>query len=206
MKTLTLKDIPDSAQYSDALVSLGSGLWARINVERDDDMQAPWIEHDGHGIVSDSKRHAFGMGSKPPKKAGERVLAWQDGYFRTYDIAATMKKAKAEGWGLGKEETAALAAKLGRAPTAGEILAASVEYDFEFCRGWVTDEWQWIGVTVTLEDKDGNALGKDALWGTESCGDHWQDEAASMVNNLAESHAKELAERAHWEARDTITA
>ena len=62
-----------------------------VMAERDDAMGEPWVEHDGHGIVS-------GWTSRD-KRAGERVLSQYRGSFRYYDVAATMRKARAEGWG-----------------------------------------------------------------------------------------------------------
>lgn len=111
-----------------------------FDCERDDCMSAPWKEHDGHGIVSDWTTR--------DKLPGERVLASDRNSKRFYDIAATTKIAKRDGWGLGDDAKAAIAAKLGRAPTRKEIIAAAVEHDFGYLRAWCNDEWQFVVLCV----------------------------------------------------------
>lgn len=137
----------------------------------DSGMGCPWEEHDGHGEVSAQKRHAFGMGTKPPKAPGELILVWQDGYYRTYNFAGAMVQAKRDGWGLGPEALAKLTAKLGKAPTAGQIRYAAVMADFDRLRGWCNDQWHWMGISVSpmvparerLESALGDILGCDDI-------------------------------------------
>lgn len=52
------------------------GARFRVEFPFDDSGDTPWERDDGHGEVSDWKRHAFGQGSKPPKRAGELILCW----------------------------------------------------------------------------------------------------------------------------------
>ena len=59
----------------------------RVTFPYDDIDDAPWERDDGHGDISDWKRHAFGQGTKPPKAAGELILCWDHGSYRTYDFA-----------------------------------------------------------------------------------------------------------------------
>ena len=208
MKTLNVSDIPQSARYSDVLVKISSFIWARIKTERDDTSESPWEQCDGHGPVSEW--------TSRDKAAGERVLCSDHGRKRYYDFAAAIQLAKSDGWGLATDKLASLESGLGRKATAGEIRAASVESDFEFLRGWCNDKWEYIGVTVTLEDNDGLALSEESLWGIESLGDYWRETAAEIANSLAAAHVKALAkqqaeertesaERSYWEARDTVT-
>ena len=68
--------------------------------EHDADTGAPWDEHDGHGPVSGWKHHAFGQGTKPPKRAGELILLWDCGSYRTYDFAEACRIARRDGWGV----------------------------------------------------------------------------------------------------------
>jgi hypothetical protein len=124
------------------------GRTFRFKSEWDGDIGPPWKEHDGHGPVSDHKHHPFGYGSKPPKAPGERILYWDRGYYRTYDVAEATRIAKRDGWGLGEKALAELTKRLGRKPTRKQIVAEAVERDFDYLRGWCTDEWSWMSVGV----------------------------------------------------------
>ena len=150
------------------------GMAFYVTVERDEHMGAPWKESDGHGIVSDTKRHPFGMGTKPPKRGGERILFWENGAYQTYDIEATTKLAKKDGWGLTEAELKHLAVKLGHKPTRKEIVREAVERDFRYCRSWCNDEWHWVVVTVEAVD----FYVCDSIGGIESNDDDYIDEVA----------------------------
>lgn len=123
----------------------------KFEVRHDEDMGAPWEEHDGHGIVSEYTTRA--------KQPGERVLASDHGSYRYYDIAATVKLARKDGWGIGDAEEKALASQLGHKPTKGEIVAETVERDYRHMKAWCSDEWTWVYVLVTLLKKDADAEG-----------------------------------------------
>lgn len=82
-----------------------NGRTYTVETEYDDFMGAPWDEHDGHGIVSDWESR--------DKHAGEYVLSSDRNSKRFYDYAGTMKKAKAEGWGLSASAHAAECRRLG---------------------------------------------------------------------------------------------
>lgn len=156
----------------------------RLELEHDDSHGAPWEECDGHGVVSDW--------TSRDKLPGERVLNADRHSKRYYDVAETMRIAKRDGWGLGNEAEAALAQSLGRAPTQGEILAEAVRRDFEYMRAWCNDEWQYVGVVVTLLDADGEATDEcESLWGVENSDDAY-----------VQATARELADEicARWDA------
>lgn len=180
-----------------AEIELSPGITLKIETKHDEDMGPPWEEHDGHGEVSEW--------TERDKRAGEWILCTDRRSRRYYDAAGAMKKAKVEGWGLDDEAKAKLAARLGRTPTAGEVRAAAVEADFKHLKGWATNEWHWLGIIVKIEDADGKELFHTSCWGFESEGDYWKEEAAGMANGLIEEMEKENTERAHWEARDTVT-
>jgi hypothetical protein len=148
------------------------GRTFRLEITRDDAMGEPWKEHDGHGIVSERKRHPFGHGTKPPKRAGERVLYWESGTYRTYDVAETMKIAKRDGWGLSPKDEAELAQKLGRQPTRNEIIAAAVDRDFEYLRAWCNDEWRFVVIGVHHDDES------EYLGGVEDSDSEYVEETA----------------------------
>ncbi|HDR9217360.1 TPA: hypothetical protein QDB35_000029 [Burkholderia vietnamiensis] len=96
--------------------------------------------------------------------------------------------------------------------TEGEVRAEAVRLDFEHLRCWAADQWNWVGVVVTLlgdnEDLDGlvaNDYGH-ALWGIESDGDAYLEGVAIelMTEAATEAH-RETLEAAHWASRDVQT-
>lgn len=180
-----------------------AGLTFRVSIPHDEDHGAPWDECDGHGPVSDWRSDSY---SRYPEKApGERVLASDRGSYRYYDVAEATRIAKRDGWGLGDADMAKLAARLGRAPTRGEIAAAAVEWDFDFLRRWCDDQWHYVGVVVTLLDSAGDETDEsESLWGIES-------ESTECIAEVAQELVEELADRigdadtlhVHTPARDS---
>ena len=146
----------------------------------DDDMGAPWENSDCHGIVSDWETRS--------KLPGEWVLCEDRRSRRFYDAQETMKKARAENWGLSEPALAKLCESLGRQATRGEIVAASVRADFEFLRGWCNDEWHYVVVCVRATDDDGDAIGEpfdNALGGIESGnGDYIREVAIELASEI----------------------
>lgn len=113
----------------------------RFHAEWDQCMGAPWKEHDGHGPVSEWTTR--------DKRPGERVLHEDRGSRRYYDFEEAVRIAKHDGWGLGDEALIALTRRLGRRPTRKEIVAQTVENDFDRLRRWCNDDWSWIAICVT---------------------------------------------------------
>lgn len=185
-----------------------NGMRFRIHIEDDGDHGAPWEDYDGHGVISD-----WTQGDKKP---GERVLCTDRSSKRFYDVQATMKVAKRDGWGLGPEAKQKLADKLGRVPTAGEITAQAVENDFEHLRRWCTDQWRYVGVCVEQIDEDDQPLTDKyeyACWGMESDDAAGLEEAAEdyadqiiRANVAAEAAAiAEEMEVEYWNSRGVVT-
>lgn len=137
-----------------------------VRAEYDEDMGAPWEEHDGHGIVSEW--------TSRDKRAGELILHSDRGSKRFYDFAATMKKAKEEGWGLALVKSAGL--------TPGQILEKAVMQDYEYLRAWCNGEWQWQYVIVTAPDGERESLG-----GISSGEDDYLQEVAQELAEELES-------------------
>lgn len=132
------------------------GAIFKVTFPYDEAMQAPWIEHDGHGIVSEWTTRE--------KAPGERVLVRDRHSYRYYDVQASLKKARKEGWD---------------APPYGEgtkrqQAVRAVERDYEYLRGWCNDEWHYCGVVVKRLDRPGD----DALWGIEDNADEYLVEVA----------------------------
>lgn len=142
------------------------GAWFRVEHERDDCHAAPDKECDGHGIVTDWQPR---MSETEAKAAGLWLLSDDRGSARYYDARATLEIAKRDQWGRGKSESARRRA---------------VRRDFEYLRGWYTDQWEYIGVTV--ERISGARKGEKAsLWGIESC-------ARRYLSDVARELADEL--------------
>lgn len=118
-----------------------NGKLYRAELHRDDDMEAPWEEHDGHGVY---------VGKK-------------------YDKAATLARATADGWGIGDDEKIALAVKLKREPSEQDITEEAMRLDHERMTGWISGEWFWCGVVVYALDAEYERTGEtQSLWGIES--------------------------------------
>lgn len=149
----------------------------------------PWKEHDGHGIISDWESR--------PKAPGERILCSDRTSHCFYDWQATMALAKKDGWGLGPIELAKLESKLGRKPTQNEIVAESVERDFQYCKGWANDDWHWCGYQVEI---DGEVF--DSLWGIESRESEMDYHGKEAWKEVSEHLAREQSEAFSAACRD----
>ena len=123
---------------------------------------APWIEHDGHGEVSEWTTR--------DKKPSEREVSNVRGKKRFYDIKASLVRAKTESWGI--------ASSAGM--TQRQIASAAVEEDFQRMRGWCKNDWHWCGVIVYPLTEDGDELKSksESLWGIES-------DAEDYLNHVA---------------------
>lgn len=188
MKTLTSDEMP---RLTPETLELENGMTLRVDCEYDVDHEAPWEDGEGRGEVSEWTTR--------DKRSGERLLHSDRGNKRYYDFASTLKIAKRDGWDAEPYHAAF------PGETRGQQAARAVEADFKFCRDWCEDRWHYIGVIVILQDAEGLELGCDSLWGVESCGDYWREIATEMANAILASYIAESEERAHWEARDTIT-
>lgn len=170
------------------------GRTFRVNFEHDAGHEEPWNDGDGRGIVSEWTTRA--------KRPGERVIASDRSYKRYFDFAGAVAKARAEGWDA-EPYTG----------TKGERAARATEREFEFLRQWCDDQWEYLGVTVTLLDSDGeDTHHSDSLWGVESFADYHQEVARELAGEiLAElraertAKAKETRERNYWAARGIET-
>lgn len=161
-------------------------LTFKVEIIPDDHgLGAPWKEHDGHGIISEWTRQG--------KAPGERLL-FKDrhGAKLYYDIQATTRVAWRDGWGLGEKELAELAARLGREPKRGDIIAEAVNRDYERMRQWCEGDWYWCGVVVTLLDTDGQPTSEaESLWGIESdCREYHREVALELAAEVASKIGK----------------
>jgi hypothetical protein len=149
-------------------------------------MGAPWVEDEGHGIVSDWVTR--------DKHPGEWILSEDSASKQFYDYAKTMKKARKEGWGLSQDRISALTAKLGRTPSKGEIVADSVRSDFEYLKSWCDNDWHWTVLTVTGPDGEYDCLGgltdKEE---DESCVDECAQDVAARLHDAWQDKQTEEA-------------
>jgi len=156
------------------------GYTFRVRYERDDDHGAPWEEGDGHGIVSDWTTR--------DKAPGERVLCVDRHHRRYYDVKATLRLARQDGWGCagGQRE----------GESARSYAARAVEADFEYLHGWCTDRWEYVGAIVTwTEDENVQA----SLWGIESS-EH------AYLTSVAYELADELMTRIEVDDPDVVVS
>ena len=184
-----------------------SGLMFRCVVEPDTDLQAPWIEHDGHGRI----RSVSSYYGRPEKRPGEVIIYSERGEYWLYDVQATMQIAGNDGWGLSDEDVTALAAKLNRTPTKGDITAGSVRRDMDYCRQWLQGDRFWQMIEVFQIDDEGERIGEseylgcvDSGYGSE-CGEYVRECAAELAGEIARAVNKETAERDYWASRDVAT-
>lgn len=134
------------------------GLTFRFAIERDEGSAEPWVEHDGHGPVSEWTTRE--------KKPGERVLVSDHGSKRYYDWAEAIRIAKRDQWGMAGDEGLSKGAKAERA----------VQADFDRLKAWCDDEWYWCGVVVTAT-QTGRTY-HESLWGIESDSPDYHTEVA----------------------------
>lgn len=167
----------------------------KVEYERDEDMGEPWEEHDGHGVVSEWTTR--------DKAPGERVLVADRSHRRYYDVQASTKLARKDGWGCrhttATEVDGVRVVNSGHA-TRGEAIACAVESDFEYLRAWCNDEWAWTSVLVTLLDEDGKSTDiRESLSGID--GDH-----GDYLTTVAYELADEIIARIEVETPDVLVS
>ena len=163
-----------------------AGMQFIVSVEHDGYHGAPWKEEDGHGPVSEW--------TSRDKKPGEWVLSSDRSSKRFYDASEATRIAKRDGWGIAPERIAELTAKLGRAPTKGEVTAEAVRRDFEYLWGWANDEWHYIGVCVRHVSQDADERYSYATWGIESdCDEYLTETAHELADECGRAIESEIA-------------
>jgi hypothetical protein len=120
--------------------------------------EAPWDASDGHGPIREARA---GYTGRPSKDPGEVVLTSNRGTYWIYNFAEAIRIAKRDGWNAKPYDVPG--------ETNGQKAVKAVRADMEYLRRWLDDQWQWIGVVVTLLDEDGEETDRTAsLWGIES--------------------------------------
>jgi len=165
------------------------GVTVRIEYHYDSDSGEPWKESDGHGPV----RYVRCSYGRPDKRPGERVMHSDRHGCWLYDWQAACKTARADGWNVPPYD-------------APNRIERAVRADFDYLSGYLSQDWHYVGLVVTLLDDDGNELVSDSLWGLESLNDYHEGEAQRMADELLAGYAKEQSERAYWASRDVVTS
>ena len=175
---------------NDEVVTVGKYEFG-VSFVWDGDAGPPWVENDGHGVVSTS----FVEGSKAL------------GGGRWYDFNESLEIARKENWGSWDEFKAELRRSLGRDPTRDEITFAAVEKDYEYLLGWCNGDWGYIGVEVKLLNGkiDGDEW-SDSVWGVGSSGDSKSELAWGFINEAMDSLNKQDKEKAELKTLAISTA
>lgn len=156
----------------------------------DYDLDWPWIEYDGYGAVREKPRHY--------KKAPHEIII-NDSHI--YDVKATIKKAKAEGWGIAKPPAEW---------TKKQIIAEAIKRDIKTVRKWLNGDAFW----VTCEVKSGDCaeyLGGIAVEDydfDDAVKYHASGLAHQILTQKRAAWRKALTEaraRRYWASRDVVT-
>lgn len=126
------KEFSDFSFVGDMIMCQTNGFLIYARVDSNDDMGPPWVEHDGHGPVSD-------WTDRLPRP-GERVLATDRYHHRYYDWDAAIAKALEEGWD----------APPYRQGTPMEQAERAVKRDFKHMKAWCDNEWFWCTITLSV--------------------------------------------------------
>ncbi len=177
---------------------LPAGYSLRVKIEDDDINDAPWDRCDGRGAV----RHEYQYYGTPKLARGETILYSECGDHWIYNQGAAFVTAWRDGWGLSPDDLAKLTRTLGKKPTRSQIRAEAVRQDMAFLRGYLSNDWNYVGVCVTLHDADDDEIASDSLWGIESiAGDYLLEVAAECANNCMHAAGIDLQTRAkQWRA------
>ncbi|HWK31082.1 MAG TPA: hypothetical protein VNR20_03260 [Terriglobales bacterium] len=154
------------------------GYTFRVRFERDDFMNEPWKECDGHGVVSD-------WTSDGPRK-GQRVLRQDRFSCRYYDFHESLKIAIRDGWRAPDEPdpTKAEAVIEGMGGNRREIIRRAkraVEADFEYLWAWCNDRWEYLVVFVDWADDLDVSTN---ISGVESYKDYHQEVVWELADEL----------------------
>lgn len=194
---------------------LPAGYSLRVKIENDDSGNAPWDDC-GHGEV----RHQYSTYGAPKLARGETILHSERGDHWIYNQGGAFVTAWRDDWGLPPDSLAKLTRTLGKKPTRSQIRAEAVRQDMRYLRGYLSNDWSYIGVCVTMHDADDDEITSDSLWGIESnAGDYLLEVAADCADNCVHAAGIDLQTRAkqwraalvearmrrYWAQRDILT-
>lgn len=167
------------------------GLQFRCNMEIDSDMEAPWVEDDGHGAM----REVSSYYGRPEKRPGEVVIYQDRGHYWLYDVQVSTKTARHDHWGLPADDLAKFRQIHGRPMTAGEVAAESVRRDMRYCSDWLHGDRFWQMIEVFQIDEDGEKIGESEYLGGIDSG--YDDASEKHLRECAEELAGQMAARTY---------
>jgi len=147
----------------------------RVYIEPDDCGDTPWERSEGHGKVRTISEHY--RCDTTQKKPGERVLYTGGNKVWLYDWQDACKQARKDGWNAPPYD-------------APNRIERAVQADFDFLRGWLNDDWWYVGVCVAMVNEDDEDITEkytNALWGIESNADEYLDETAHELAGQVEA-------------------
>lgn len=183
------------------------GVTVRIEYLYDSDYGYPWDNDCGCGPVRKSNyRHGVNWCTNGDKKPGERPLNCPDRNEHQfyYDWQTAMRIAKRDEWNTAPYDAPNKALR-------------AVQANFDYCRGFLNDDWHYAGVVCTVLDAEGDeTTDDDSCWGFETFKDYHLTAGKEMAESLAESVHKakldnwryalrEARQRKYWASRDVVT-
>jgi len=129
------------------------GCQVKIEVDYDPGiLDVPWVEYDGHGIISEWEHR--------PKGPGERILVENCGARMFYNVQQTQALALRDGWGVDPQTVENY-----ESLTRRQIAALAVDRDFEYCRQFATGERFWLVASYTIRDENGDVIAENSVCG-----------------------------------------
>lgn len=160
----------------DRIVKRGELIFG-VRFERDEDMQAPWEEHDGHGIVIDWTTETPDDGQDWRVLTRERI--GRSTHY--YDFNESVQIAIRDQWGT----------EDGKRPgeTDLEYATRAVEADYEYLRAWCNDEWEYVFVAVELIEPAHlrSESYRDSCGGVETYKNYHETHANEVIDGLVQS-------------------
>lgn len=149
-----------------SLFILHAGQTYAVDVEIDDDADAPWDNSDGHGKVS--------CWTTREPEPGELTLSKDRNSYRYYDFAGAVDRALAERW---------------NSCTTREEAAEAARQDYAHLKAWCDDEWHYLRVSVAWYTPAGRQM-RQSLSGIEGT-----DDGKYLLEVLRDLLAEAEAER-----------
>jgi hypothetical protein len=167
------------------------GIVFNVSFDYDDISEYPWDCCDGRGPVRISNNpHRDGKSDKRPGEVPMNSPSRNEYQFY-YDWQEAIKIAKRDGWNAQPYD----------APNKAE---RAVKADFDYLRGFINGDWQYV--TVTVENVETGESGESENVGmVETYKDYHLEYAKEIAESMADSAIKENEEADYWRCRDVET-
>ena len=154
--------------HDDVIEGNADGFTFTATIVHDDDMTPPWKRNDMHGVVVE-----IALDEWADAPVNIKILHSDHQRVTYYDVAASLKKAKEEGWNLGAFDN-----------------EKAIEADYNFLKGWCDDGWKYVGVVVAVSKHGVLLVDGHSLWGIESGAGEYLVEVANQLAQEAHADAK----------------